>query len=58
MSHYDDYYYEEEKKRREAREELKKGLEDKFNAMTRDEKIDWLLEYSIEKYIHERIFGR
>lgn len=58
MSHYDDIFYKEELEQRQNREKRKKELEDKFNSMTRDERIDWVVNHCIENYIHERVFGR
>jgi len=58
MAHYDEYFSEGETVDINRREKIKAKLEEKFNNMSRDEKIDFVVDLVIEDYKYKQIWGR
>jgi len=58
MAHYDEYFSERETVDINRREKIKAKLEEKFNNMSRDEKIDFVVDLVIEDYKYKQIWGR
>lgn len=58
MAHYDEYFTKGETVDINRREKIKAKLEEQFNNMSRDEKIDFVVDLVIEDYKHKQIWGR
>lgn len=58
MAHHDEYFSEGETVDINRREKIKAKLEEKFNNMSRDEKIDFVVDLVIEDYKYKQIWGR